>query len=235
VKCITLVRRAPGVEMHEFGSRWRQDAEALFARAPSALCPNQVIHAVVRQPDRRDAGWHGVAISWFSGADARSGWDRWCVADHPSRDRAAILDVEATETITVTERVAFGADFLIDRHRGSPPGPGLLLVGFIERLPSLSRIEFADYWWHQHRPLANRRFPATVQPTAYVHNYVITGDPSHWDGIGEMYESSLDAARQRGEWFKGEAARELIADEERFLIRRTREVLVTDYEVIVPA
>ena len=74
--------------------------------------------------------------------------------------------------------------------------------------------------------------PAPLEPIAYVHDYVLPGEPGRWAGIGEMYERSLDVARERGAWFASEAALPLLADEERFLVRGTRHVLITDHEII---
>jgi hypothetical protein len=102
----------------------------------------------------------------------------------------------------------------------------------IEPAPGLSRQAFRDYWWDRHRPLANQMVPSHLEPVAYVHNYVCSDEPGRWAGIGEMYERSLDTARGRGAWFEGEEALPLVADEERFLVRDTRELLVTNQYVI---
>lgn len=48
----------------------------------------------------------------------------------------------------------------------------------------------------------------------------------------ELYESSLDTARRRGAWFASDEARPLLADEERFLVPDTRQLLITDQYLI---
>jgi hypothetical protein len=65
-----------------------------------------------------------------------------------------------------------------------------------------------------------------------VHDYVLPGQPVPWAGIGELYERSLDVARRRGAWFDSDSAKLLIADEDRFLVRSGRQLLITDHEVI---
>jgi hypothetical protein len=74
--------------------------------------------------------------------------------------------------------------------------------------------------------------PSHLEPVAYVHNYVEADEPGRWAGIGEMYERSLDTARARGAWFESEEALPLVADEQRFLVRDTRQLMVTDQYVI---
>ena len=74
--------------------------------------------------------------------------------------------------------------------------------------------------------------PSHLEPVAYVHNYVEPDEPGRWAGIGEMYERSLDTARGRGAWFDSEEALPLMADEQRFLVRDTRQLMVTDQYVI---
>ena len=97
----------------------------------------------------------------------------------------------------------------------------------------MSREEFRDYWWTRHRPLANQLVPPALQPAAYVHDYLLPGEPTGWAGIGEMYEASLDVARQRGAWFESSAASALLADEDRFLVRSTRQLVVTEQHLII--
>ena len=57
--------------------------------------------------------------------------------------------------------------------------------------------------------------------------------PESMEGIGELYEQSLQVARQRGEWFLSDAATPLVEDEGWFINRATREVLVTDHEFMI--
>jgi len=139
----------------------------------------------------------------------------------------------AGETIIVEERVARGADWLAGRWNARRGEQRPLLIGLIRRAAHLSREEFGQYWWNRHRPLADSLVPLELNPVAYVHNYVRTDQHSVWDGIGELYEASFSVARNRGEWFESEAAAALLADEERFMDPVSREVLVTDQEILL--
>jgi hypothetical protein len=139
----------------------------------------------------------------------------------------------ASETIVVEERVARGADWLADRWGARRAEQYPLLIGLIRRAAHLSREEFGQYWWNQHRPLADSLVPLELNPVAYVHNYARAGQHTAWDGIGELYEASLRVARSRGEWFETEAAAALLVDEERFMDRASRQVLVTDQEIVL--
>ena len=97
----------------------------------------------------------------------------------------------------------------------------------------MTRADFRDYWWSNHRPLANQLVPTALEPVAYVHDYLLPDEATRWAGVGEMYEASLDIARQRGAWFNSDAASALIADEDRFLVRTTRQLLITDQHLII--
>jgi hypothetical protein len=230
VKRLSFVRRAPDVPAEEFGRRWRQQAEETVASAPAAIAPNRLAHCVVR-PARRRAVYDGVAIAWFEEGAQVGRYDDWV-----SKQRnPSALDETATANVLVDERTVSGEAWLDKRWSDSEPAPALLLIGFIEAAEGLSRQDFRDYWWNQHRPLANQMVPDELEPVAYVHNYLLPGEPTPWSGIGELYEQSLDVARQRGQWMTSEAARPLVADEDRFLCRATRQVLVTDQELISQA
>ena len=137
------------------------------------------------------------------------------------------------ETIIVEERVARGADWLAGRWSARRGQQCPLLIGLIRRAAHLSREEFGQYWWNRHRPLADSLVPLELNPVAYVHNYVRTDQHSVWDGIGELYEASISVARSRGEWFESEASAALVADEERFMDGGSRQVLVTDQEILL--
>jgi EthD domain len=229
IKQFTFARRADGVPADGFAERWRDQALRANEALPDDQRPWRLAHCVVRE-GRRPAVHQAVTIEWYD--------DAAHVPDAAARSAAqngslALFDVASLHTVRVEERRVFGEEWLdvlvseVDACR-TP-----LLLGLIERAPHLSRPEFRDYWWDRHRPLANRLVPAELQPVSYVHNYVAPEDPSPWDGIGEMYDGSLDAARLRAAWFGSEQAAALLEDEQRFLVQSTREVLVTDLEMII--
>ena len=230
-KRLTFVRRAPTVPAEEFAVRWRDATLARFdALAPSRR-PRRVVHCVVR-PGATRPSWDGVELAWFAATDDATGAASWTHApelgDTPLDGSAVSVDVE--------ERTVSGGDWLEDRWRLGG-ALGSVLIGLIEAADGLGREAFRDYWWDRHRPLADGLVPDEVAPVAYVHDYVLDESAADsgftWAGIGEMYERSLSTARRRGEWFDTEAARPLALDEERFMVRSTRQVLVCDGEVLV--
>jgi EthD domain len=230
IKRMTFVRRASSLRPDEFADRWRAQAREERESAPAGVGPARLAHCLVRE-GRTPPAHHGVAIAWFDNADSLARYDAWR-ADRTANGAARVEDEGSSTSVLVEERTVFGDAWLEERWSGPPATPTLLLLGFIEAAPQLSQDQFRDYWWGTHRPLANRLIPVPLQPRAYVHDYVLAGQPTRWAGVGEMYDDSLDVARQRSAWFDTEDARSLVADEERFLVRTTRELLITSHEVI---
>jgi hypothetical protein len=167
-------------------------------------------------------------VEWFEDLAAVARWDEWVAGGAA----AAVVDPAFFARVLVEERTVSGEPWLDARWSDPDAGPALLLIGMIEPALGMSRQAFRDYWWDRHRPLANQMVPSDLEPVAYVHNYVCPDEPGRWAGIGEMYERSLDTARGRGAWFESDEALALVADEERFLVRQTRELLVTDQYVV---
>ena len=224
IKRLTFVRRHQSLSEADFATRWREAAQATLDTAP--VTPSRVAHCVARHAASQ---CHGVSLEWFEDPDATDAYDRWC-SSYPHRP---VIEPESPLRVLVEERTVDGEDWLgrwWDRRTPSPSTP--VLIGCIEPANGLSRTQFRDYWWGKHRPLANRLVPTQLAPLAYVHNYVLPGQPGTWAGVGEIYERSLGTARDRGAWFETEAAQALVEDEERFLVRSKRVVLVTDQEVI---
>jgi hypothetical protein len=227
IKRLDLVRRAEAVAAADFALRWRDEAHQAYDVMADGRRPRRLAHCVVRH-GRQPASYDGIAIAWYDGDAGGAGE----AGSAGSTLAASAIDVASSHSVVVEERRVFGDEWLDGLAYASEGTRTPLLVGFIERAPALTHEEFRDYWWERHRPLANRIIPAELQPTAYVHNYVAPDAEFPWDGIGEMYEP-LEVARQRAAWFGTDAAAEVIADEQRFLVRSTRQVLVTELEVII--
>jgi hypothetical protein len=228
VKRITFVRRADGVAPEGFAERWRDRALSLHDAAPDGARVRRLVHCVVR-PGRREGSYHGAAIEWFDDEANRSRHDELAVQATDD----ALIDGAATETTLVEERTVCGQDLLESWWRAGTREPRLLLLGIIQRKPELSRTQFRDYWWDEHRPLANRMLPLDVQPPIYVHNYALPGEACAWDGVGEFYDLSMEVARRRTAWAASEPAEAIAIDEGRFLVRESRAALVTDAEVVI--
>jgi hypothetical protein len=110
----------------------------------------------------------------------------------------------------------------------------LLLFALLQRIPAQTRQGYAEYWWNTHRVLADQEVPAEFAMPGYLHNYVDAADPCAWDGIGEIYEASVDAARTRTTWVEGPGGQVIRDDEDNFLRKDTRRVYVTAQHVVVP-
>jgi uncharacterized protein (TIGR02118 family) len=96
------------------------------------------------------------------------------------------------------------------------------------RLPTLSREEFQSYWRERHAPLVAKhrealRIRRYVQVHALGHPLDAAlrgsrGAPEGYDGVAELWwDSAEDLAQAASSPAGREAARELLADERRFI------------------
>jgi len=104
----------------------------------------------------------------------------------------------------------------------------LKLVFCLRRLPGLGRGEFQRYWLDTHGPLV-RRHAAALRIRRYVQVHTLDdplqdalrssrGGPEPYDGVAELWwESREDLAAAMAEPAGQAAARELLADERRFI------------------
>lgn len=220
IKRLAFVHRADDVAAGSFAGAWRDDAlERWEASRPSGR-PRRLAHCVVRD-GHATRPYDGVELAWFDEATAMHTWSL-----------AGGSAVGSADVVVVEERAVNGNDWLEARWHDPTGAPSVVLIGLIERAAGIDRVGFRDYWWEQHRPLADALVPASLGPAAYVHDYVLPDERFPWDGIGEMYEASLDVAGARGRWFGSEAAGPLVADEARFMVTATRQVLVADHRVV---
>jgi uncharacterized protein (TIGR02118 family) len=104
----------------------------------------------------------------------------------------------------------------------------LKLTFCLHRLPTLSLVEFQDYWLNKHGPLVRSLQPA-LGMVRYVQLHRLPGDladgmrrvrgaPEPFDGVAELWwesEETYRAARRNPE--AREAGRELLADEAKFI------------------
>jgi hypothetical protein len=229
IKRLTFVRRGAHVSVDGFAAAWRAEALDRGGAVPAHLGVRRLVHCVVR-PGRTERAYHGVAMEWFDDEAHLVAHDEAAVG----RGGDGVVDEASMVRARVDSRTVFGAD-LLEQWWAEPDGASrLVLLGVLQARPGMSRLDFADYWWHQHRPLANRMLPSEVQPPIYVHDYVVPGEPTAFDGVGEFYDDAVDVARDRTRWSEGEHAAQIVEDEERFLVRETRYALITDAAVIVP-
>ncbi|GAB3411875.1 hypothetical protein GCM10027435_04050 [Haloparvum alkalitolerans] len=84
------------------------------------------------------------------------------------------------------------------------------LVEFVVRKEELSHAEFADYWLHDHSPIA-KEMPGLKR---YVTSLPADPEQSEYDGVLELYFEDTDAL---SEAFDSEAGQRTMADAESFL------------------
>ena len=104
----------------------------------------------------------------------------------------------------------------------------LKLTFCLRRLPSLSLVEFQDYWLNKHGPLVRRLQPA-LRMVRYVQQHRLDGDlaagmqrvrgaPDPFDGIAELWWTDEASYRAAGRDPKArEAGRLLLEDEAKFI------------------
>ncbi len=102
------------------------------------------------------------------------------------------------------------------------------LVFCLRRLSHLSREEFQRYWLDSHGPLVRQLAPALgVKRYVQVHTVTSTfseamrrhrGAPEDFDGVAELWWSSVDDFARAGATKEGrDAGRRLLEDERRFI------------------
>jgi hypothetical protein len=113
------------------------------------------------------------------------------------------------------------------------PSPGVKLVCFVRRTPSISHDQYLEHWRERHAPLAIRVQPAFWH---YVQNHVsdwLTRDTPDFDGIGEIH------CRTPGDLFTkmyadDEARRLIWEDMDRFMVNDRSTVLTARETVVAP-
>ncbi|MGE3324907.1 MAG: EthD domain-containing protein [Acidimicrobiia bacterium] len=226
IKRYTLVHATSDPTDGGFADRWRAATLREIEATPPDARPTRVAHVVSRF-GRVEPTFHGASIEWFAHADTIEANDAFL--DTSDLDNAVIID----DRFVVEERCVFGQDWFDDRWNAPAGTRSFILVGLLEKADFLTRTQFRDYWWDQHRPLANEMLPPETQPPAYFHNYVIPGQGTRWDGLGEFFDPGIERVKARTQWTQSPEAAPIIEDEKRFLNRETRQVIIGEFEVIV--
>jgi hypothetical protein len=108
------------------------------------------------------------------------------------------------------------------------------IVALIARRPDLTRDEFREYYEHRHAPLFHRVIPDEVASAIihYVQNHAITLGRGRTDTaydcvteIGFVDRGQLDVWNR---WYLGDEGKVLRDDEENFMDKRARVVIVTE-------
>jgi uncharacterized protein (TIGR02118 family) len=106
------------------------------------------------------------------------------------------------------------------------------IIAIIRRKPGLTLEEFSSYYFDQHAPLARRTIPPEVNDVIvrYVQSHAIalgSGAPP-FDCVTEIAFADLEGMQRWVEWYNGPDGAVLRDDEERFMDRAARVVLVSD-------
>ena len=118
------------------------------------------------------------------------------------------------------------------------------LVFCARRLPHLTREQFQRYWHETHGPLV-RSHAAVLRIRRYVQVHTLEhpvqdalrasrGGPEAYDGVAELWWTSLDdLVAATADPAGRAAARELLADEQRFIDLARSLLFVGDEKVVV--
>jgi uncharacterized protein (TIGR02118 family) len=108
------------------------------------------------------------------------------------------------------------------------------IVAMIRRRPDLSRDDFRDYYENRHAPLFHRVIPDEVASAIihYVQNHAITlgrgTTETTYDCVTEIGFDDRAQLDVWNRWYLGDEGRVLRDDEENFMDKSRRNVIVTE-------
>jgi uncharacterized protein (TIGR02118 family) len=114
------------------------------------------------------------------------------------------------------------------------------VIAMLKRKSGMTIEEFSRYWREKHAPLADTLLPAEValEQKRYVQNYAVKlpggGEPS-FDGVAEICFNDLESFRKWNDWYFSDDAKPLRDDEENFMDKSKRVIVVTEERVITPS
>ena len=109
------------------------------------------------------------------------------------------------------------------------------VVAAFKRNPERTMEEFSAYYFEHHPALFRRETPPEVMSGIphYVQNHAVSlgaGDPPY-DCITEIGFTDLDALKAWNAWYFGEGGKVLRDDEDHFMDKRSRVIVVTEERV----
>ncbi|ADP83332.1 EthD domain-containing protein [Pseudofrankia inefficax] len=108
------------------------------------------------------------------------------------------------------------------------------IVALIKRRPDLTREQFRDYYEHRHAPLFHRVIPDEVATAIvhYVQNHAVTlgrgSTDTLYDCVTEIGFVDRDQLAVWNRWYLGDDGKVLRDDEENFMDKDKRIVIVAD-------
>ena len=114
------------------------------------------------------------------------------------------------------------------------------IIAMLKRKSGLTIEEFSRYWREAHAPLANKMLPATVAlaQKRYTQNYAVelpgSGEPP-FDGITEICFNDIESFRKWNDWYFSDDAKPLRDDEDNFMDKSKRVIVIAEERVITPS
>jgi uncharacterized protein (TIGR02118 family) len=109
------------------------------------------------------------------------------------------------------------------------------LIGLMKRKAGMSQEEFVKYWYEKHAPFGQRIVPPECLGRGYIQNYSLTFKPgvdAPYDAVGEIYYDDMAHLQRWIKWYNSEAGKPLRDDEENFMDRSKRVVVITEERVM---
>jgi len=114
------------------------------------------------------------------------------------------------------------------------------IIAMLKRKSGLTIEEFSRYWREEHAPLANKMLPEAVasEQKRYVQNYAVKlpggGEPS-FDGVAEICFDGLESLQKWNDWYFSDDAKPLRDDEDNFMDKSKRVIVIAEERVITPS
>ena len=111
------------------------------------------------------------------------------------------------------------------------------VIAMLKRKSDLTIEEFSNYWREKHAPLANTLVPPGLasEQKRYVQNYAVKlpggGEPA-FDGIAEICFSDLESLYKWNDWYFSDDAKPLRDDEDNFMDKSKRVIVIVEENVI---
>jgi uncharacterized protein (TIGR02118 family) len=109
------------------------------------------------------------------------------------------------------------------------------IIALLKRRPGLTPEEFSDYWFNRHWTLAQKLVPEEALSVRYVQHHAITlgGErESPYDAVAELCFTDRAGLQRWLDWYFSDAGQPLRDDEEHFMDKSRRVVLITDERVM---